>query len=145
MTWWGYAILSAACWGLQYVLLEALLVQVDFASAYSFLSLVNGFLVTALLLVLYPKQNWAPLWENWLTLRLVLFYVLSGTFAYLFNALAISQKNATLASLLEISYPVFIIIFTFIFLRKIHLNTMGFGGALMIIAGCAVVVFSKSQ
>jgi drug/metabolite transporter (DMT)-like permease len=144
MTWWGYALLSAACWGAQYVLMETLFRKVDFAAAFSFLSLANGVLVAAILWVLYPRQNWSRLGESWPVIALVVLYLIFGTGAYLFNALAINQKNATLASLLEISYPLFIILFTAIFFRQIHLDPIGVVGAVLILLGCILVVFNRA-
>ena len=143
MAWWIYALISAACWGAQYVLMETLFRKVDFAAAFSFLSLMNGILVSAILWVLYPRQNWAKLWENWPTVWMIILYLVVGTGAYLFNGLAINEKNATMASLLEISYPLFIILFTLIFLREFHLNAAGLAGAVLILAGCVLVVFSR--
>ena len=145
MTWWGYALLSAACWGIQYVLMETLFRRVDFAAAFSLLSLANGILVAAVLWILYPRQNWWRLGESWSVIGLVLLYLIFGTGAYLFNALAIHQKNATLASLLEISYPLFIILFTALFFREIHLDLVGMIGAMLILLGCVLVVFSRAS
>jgi drug/metabolite transporter (DMT)-like permease len=145
VTWWGYALLSAACWGLQYVLMETLFRRVDFAAAFSFLSLVNGILVSAVLWIFYPRQNWLKLGESWSVIGLVILYLAFGTGAYLFNALAIHQKNATLASLLEISYPLFIILFTALFFRQMHLDLIGLIGAALIFFGCILVVFSRAH
>src|ERR1700741_1485686 len=141
MTWWMYALISAACWGAQYVLMETLFRRVDFAAAFSFLSLANGILVAAILWIFYPRQNWWKLGVIWV----VVLYLVFGTGAYLFNALAINQKNATLASLLEISYPLFIILFTAIFFRQIHLDLIGLTGAALIFIGCVLVVFSRAS
>ena len=135
-------MISAACWGAQYVLMETLFRKVDFAAAFSFLSLANGILVSAILWVLYPRQNWAKLGESWPVIWMMILYLIFGSGAYLLNALAINEKNATMASLLEISYPLFIILFTLIFLHQIHLNAAGLAGAVLILAGCVLVVFS---
>jgi drug/metabolite transporter (DMT)-like permease len=145
MTWWGYALLSAACWGIQYVLMETIFRRVDFAAAFSFLSLANGILVALILWIFYPRQNWWNLGESWSVIGLVLLYLAFGTGAYLFNALAINQKNATLASLLEISYPLFIILFTALFFRQIHLDGIGLAGAALIFLGCILVIFSRAH
>jgi drug/metabolite transporter (DMT)-like permease len=145
MAWWIYALISAVCWGAQYVLTETLFRKVDFAAAFSFLSLANGILVSAILWVLYPRQNWAKLGESWPVIWMIILYLIFGSGAYLFNALAINEKNATMASLLEISYPLFIILFTLIFLHQIHLNAAGFAGAVLILAGCVLVVFSRGD
>jgi drug/metabolite transporter (DMT)-like permease len=145
MTWWGYALLGAACWGVQYLLLEVLFEKVNFAAAATFLGLASGVLIAALMYGLYPQQNWRPLWQSWSILGLVVLYLLAGSGAYLFSTFAIRDKNATVASLLEISYPLFIILFTAVFLRKIHLNALGFLGALLILAGCALVVGTRAD
>ena len=63
----------------------------------------------------------------------------------MFNAYAIRSKDATFASLLEITYPVFIILFTGLFLRKFHLSLVGSIGAAMILAGSAIVVLSQER
>ena len=132
MTWWGYALLSAACWGMQYVLLEVLFVKLEFAAAYSFLSIANGLLVALILFLIHPKQDWSQLAQSWSVIGMITLYLLSGSGAYLFNAYAIRDRNATLASLLEIAYPLFIILFTALFLRRIHLNFGGMVGAFLI-------------
>src|ERR1700760_1716998 len=141
MAWWLYALISAACWGAQYVLMESLFRRVDFAAAFSFLSLANGILVSGILWLLYPRQNWAKLCESWPLIWMVIFYLIFGSGAYLFNALAINEKDATMASLLEISYPLFIILFTLIFLRQLHLNAIGFAGGGAIFAGLGLSLF----
>jgi drug/metabolite transporter (DMT)-like permease len=140
MTWWGYALLSAACWGMQYVLLEILFGKLEFAAAYSFLSIANGLLVALILFVIHPKQDWSQLSQSWPVIGMIALYLLFGSGAY-----AIRDKNATLASLLEIAYPLFIIIFTALFLRKIHLNLAGLLGALLILGGSVLVVASRSK
>jgi drug/metabolite transporter (DMT)-like permease len=145
MTWWSYALLSAACWGMQYLLLEILFGKLEFAAAYSFLSVANGFLVALILFIIHPRQNWGQLAQSWPVVGMIFLYLLFGSGAYLFNAYAIRDKNATLASLLEISYPLFIILFTALFLRKTHLNLAGFAGAFLIVGGSILVVASRSK
>src|SRR5260370_42412408 len=120
MTWWIYALISAACWGAQYVLMDTLFRKVDFAAAFSFLSLANGILVSAILWAIYPRQNWAKLGESWPVIWMMILYLIFGTCTYLLNALAINEKNATMASLLEISYPLIIILLTLFFVHQIH-------------------------
>ena len=115
----------------------------DFAAAFSFLSLAYGVLVAAVMWMLYPRQNWAKLYESWSIVGMIILYLVFGSGAYLFNALAINEKDATMASLLEISYPLFIILFTLIFLRQLHLNVVGLAGAVLILTGCVLVVFSR--
>lgn len=76
---------------------------------------------------------------------MIILYLLFGSGAYLFNAFAIKEKDATMASLLEITYPLFIILFTLIFLGQLHLNAAGLAGAVLILTGCILVVFSRGD
>ena len=50
---------------MQYLLLETLFGRVEFAAAFSFLSLANGVMVASIMFVIYPKQDWSQLWESW--------------------------------------------------------------------------------
>ncbi|MBL8799681.1 MAG: DMT family transporter [Planctomycetia bacterium] len=143
--WWFYALLSAACFGMQYVLLEVLFRKMEFAASYTFLTLANALVLAGIMFALYPEQNWTQLWQGWSVAGLLGVYVLCGSGAYLFNALAIRDKDATHASLLEITYPAFIILLTALFLHRIHLNLLGFLGAALIIGGAALVLYSQGE
>jgi drug/metabolite transporter (DMT)-like permease len=79
MSWWGYALLSASCWGTQYVLLEILFRRLPFAAAYSFLSLANGILVALVLFLIYPKQDWTQLWQEKRILGMMMLYLIFGS------------------------------------------------------------------
>lgn len=53
--------------------------------------------------------------------------------------MAIGGKNATLASLIEISYPFFVALFVWLFFREAQLNFPTLAGGLMILGGVVVV------
>jgi drug/metabolite transporter (DMT)-like permease len=57
--------------------------------------------------------------------------------------MAIGEKNATLASLIEISYPFFVAIFAWAFFRETHFTWPTVFGGLLILGGVAVVFFSN--
>ena len=52
---------------------------------------------------------------------------------------AIGEKNATLASLIEISYPFFVALFAWLFFREAQFNIAAMAGGLLIIAGVFTV------
>lgn len=54
--------------------------------------------------------------------------------------MAIQQKNATYASIIEISYPVFVCFFSWLLFRDIQLNWNIALGALLIFCGSALVL-----
>lgn len=52
---------------------------------------------------------------------------------------AIQQKNATYASIIEISYPLFVFLFSWALFREVHLTWNVAIGGLLIFAGSALV------
>lgn len=59
--------------------------------------------------------------------------------------LAIEAKNATIASLIEISYPFFVALFAWIFFREAQLNAPTVVGGLLILAGVLVIYLSNRE
>lgn len=60
-----------------------------------------------------------------------------------FVYLAISSMNATLASLIEITYPVFVAFFSYLFFRQAHLSVSVMLGGLMVIAGAGLIIYNN--
>jgi drug/metabolite transporter (DMT)-like permease len=54
-------------------------------------------------------------------------------------ALSVKAKNATLAGLIEICYPVFIAIFSFILFKESHVTSSVLVGGLLIFAGIGII------
>jgi drug/metabolite transporter (DMT)-like permease len=52
---------------------------------------------------------------------------------------AIQQKNATYASIIEISYPLFVCLFSWALFREVHMSWTTALGGLLIFAGSALV------
>ena len=69
--------------------------------------------------------------------------MISSTVGTLLIYLAIGEKNATLASLIEISYPLFVALFAWLFFRQVHLNAMTLVGAGLILGGVAIVFLAN--
>ncbi len=57
--------------------------------------------------------------------------------------LAIGDKNATLASLIEISYPVFVVLFAWLLFREAHLNVSVLAGAALVFAGVTLIILNN--
>ncbi len=60
-----------------------------------------------------------------------------------FVFMAISSKNATLASLIEITYPVFVAFFSYVLFKQLHVNTSVIIGGLLIIAGAGLIIYNN--
>ena len=69
--------------------------------------------------------------------------MLTGTAGTVLIYLSIGSKNASLASLLEISYPAFVILFAYLLFRQVHVNAAAILGGLMTLLGAVLIIYSN--
>lgn len=69
-----------------------------------------------------------------------LFSLVSASLGAWMTYLAVEAKNASLASMIEISYPLFVVVFTWIFFKEIQLGGMTFLGGILVIAGVFLII-----
>jgi drug/metabolite transporter (DMT)-like permease len=62
--------------------------------------------------------------------------VVTGQFLILTS---ISEKNATLSSMVEITYPIFVALFSWLLFRQFHLSWTSIIGGLMIMSGVFLI------
>lgn len=139
--WLYYAFAATVFWGMNCAFLEkllekgfpvSLLMALESCMALPFffgLSYLRGTV----------KEGFTMLKDN--TDLLYLLFAVSGSFLaatfFIFNS--IQAKNATLAGLIEVSYPIFTILFTWLFFKQFHLNAYSAAGGVLIIVGIAVI------
>ena len=80
-----------------------------------------------------------PMTEQWM-ISVLGFTSLAGA---VFVFLAIGSKNATLASLIEITYPVFVALFSYLMFRHVHINASVVLGGLLVIAGAGLIIYNN--
>jgi len=140
--WYVTAIGAALVWGIHYPLIDHALKK---------LSLFSVLLLTVLpLLLVLPffSQDIAHDWKTFQTLpgydKLAILCIgLTSVLASVLLFLSIGNKNATLASLIEITYPAFVVLFAFVLFRQMHLNASIAVGGLMIMAGAALIIVNS--
>ena len=57
--------------------------------------------------------------------------------------ISINNKNATLASLIEITYPLFVVMFSYLLFKQLHVNISVIIGGVMIIAGAGLIIYNN--
>ena len=140
--WYLPAIGAALVWGLHYPLIEFALRRV---------SLTTVVLLTALPMALVALAFPARLVTDWHLLRAlpsgerlmisaIAFTSLAGT---VLLYLAVRGRNATLASLIEISYPAFVVVFAWLLFREWHLNAGVLLGAALVFAGTTLIIMNS--
>ncbi len=142
LPWYVTALGAAIVWGVHYPLLDHALKRLSLFTVL-FLTVLPMLLAAPFFystlsadLGVWQKLEWSERW----TILLIPFTSLAGALL-LFQA--ISDKNATLASLIEISYPVFVALFAWLLFRQVHFNASVLVGALLVFAGVAVIILNN--
>ena len=142
LPWYVAAFAAAVIWGLHYPLLDHALKRISLISV-----LLLSALPIMLIALVFHRQIAAdvaivralPLNEQWSILGIAL----TGSAASVLLLMSIRAKNATLASLIEISYPLFVALFAYVLFRESALNSGVLLGAVLIFSGVAVIIFSS--
>jgi len=136
---------ASVLWGFGYALSERV-VKDDLPT--SFFVLTQGIIgvILYLAICLYfgtIKTGVEALQSNpkiWLNLGLVAFSTTLGIF---FIYMAIVGKNASMANMIEITYPVFTIIFAWLLFRDVQVNWTTALGGLLIFSGVGLIYWKS--
>ena len=140
MPWYGFALTAAVVWGLHYILIDRALTTISPITAYWMptLIMVLGLPFFSDTLIKDFKAVYVADWTVQLSVAIIAF---TSFIASMSLYKAIQLHNPVHASLIEMSYPVFIVIFSYLILKENHfdLPTMIGGGLMM--SGAAVIVY----
>lgn len=138
LPWYLAALAAAIVWGIHYPLVDHALKKLSLPGVLLLTAL--PILLLSLLTLRHLQNDLAVLQTASASERLVLLAPaltsLAGS-ALLFAA--IGSKNATLASLIEISYPAFVALFAWLLFREVHLNTSALLGGALVIGGVVLI------
>ncbi len=138
--WIVFALLASILWGLTYVIQEYLFRHI---AVTTYLTLIS-FFTTIFVGIAGIKQK--SLFSNLKTISLskeLLAWVFLAITVYigaeLCIAFSIQNKNATLAGLIEISYPLFIAFFALLLFKQDHFTLSTAIGGFLIVSGVAII------
>ncbi len=139
--WIIYALGASVLWGLTYVLNE---------QVYKKISVVTWIAITALavfiatILMAFFSNNLKPDLLSLASSKRLLFYEIGSIVTLLIAELcigaSIAGKNATVAALVEVSYPLFVALFSYILFRN-HVSWPTIIGGIIIFVGIFVVYY----
>ena len=142
LPWYVAALGAAVTWGIYYPLVDMALKRISLFSVI-LLSMIPVLLAMPLFLKVVADDietvKTLPASEQWIIASLGLI----GLFGEVMVYMAISGKNATLASLIEMTYPVFVVLFAYIFYRQMHVTTSVFIGGLMVLMGAGLIIYNN--
>jgi len=140
--WLIYALGAAILWGLSYALSEELLQRRGVPA--SFLIFMEALVAIPLYIILVQslggfKAGIVATFSDTKTLFMVIVMGVCFMVGNFLIMLSVTEKNATLTSFIEISYPLFTVFFVWLLLGKFDLNLYSALGALLIISGVGVM------
>lgn len=140
--WIILALGASLFWGLTYVFNEQVYKHISVTTSLALASMV--IFVFSLLISIF-SNNFSHDISAILSSRKLLMYVILGIItlliAELFIGFSIVAKNATIAGLIEISYPIFIALFSYLLFKNNHLTFSSMIGGLLIFSGIFVIYF----
>jgi drug/metabolite transporter (DMT)-like permease len=139
--WFVYSISAAAVWGFDYFLLERLYQQKLSPLFLLSLQMFFGALCIGVLSLISGRtqESAAIVWADRNLTIFTLGAIAAFGVANLLIALAIREGSAVIAALVEITYPLFIILFSAVLVGKTGLNPGTGLGAALVLAGISVI------
>lgn len=143
--WIAYALGASVMWGLSYSISGWLYSRGLSAIVFYFLSVLLGLLASGTYLLLSSRigliaSDLRLIKGEWLWLGLSLMAVAIGNLCV---CLAIEAKNATMAALIEASYPIFVALLAWLFFNQMHLTWLSIVGGALIIGGVFLVAIAR--
>lgn len=140
--WLLFALTASLLWGLNYVLTEKILHNLSFATLLALEMLIGSIFFSVLSYCTTFKQDiYILLTQPYIRFLLYLeigVVILASSFI----AYSIQIKNATLAGIIELIYPVFIILFTWLLFGENHINFPVIIGGILIFLGALCISLS---
>lgn len=141
MMWLIYAISASVVWGLDYALGEKIFRSKIAPTTLLFFQLLFGIIAFLIIGIRNSqlKQDVSILMANTQTLGWVLVALLTFNAGNLLIFLSIQSKNATIAGLIELSYPIFTVLFSWLLFNENHLTPSLIIGSLFIFIGVFII------
>lgn len=143
--WLVLALSASALWGIAYTLHEQVYKHVSVLTSLTISYAVATIgLVVALITTKAYQNDLVAIFGSKQVMLLIGAEALVSTLAALLIGLSIQGRDATIAGLVEMSYPLFIVIFTYFLFREEHLTwSVAIGGAFIFIGIAVIYIFNK--
>ncbi|TAL34077.1 MAG: hypothetical protein EPN97_08625 [Alphaproteobacteria bacterium] len=140
--WFIYAVAASILWGMSYAMLDQLLKKLSFASIIVTSAVASMVFAVGLGIV---NKNFSADWEVLKTAgretKLLAASIVIYIAANLFIMASINAKNATMAAMIEITYPLFTALFAWMFFREVQVSAGTLAGAALILAGVTCIYY----
>lgn len=142
--WIIFALSASLFWGLSYVLNEEIYKKI---SVFSSIGIMSFFIFILSLGIAYLNGSLKLDLMTITSSKKLMYYLLAGIFALMiaevFIGFSIVAKNATIAGLIEISYPIFIALFSYILFKNTITPPTMLGATIIFIGVFVIYYFNK--
>lgn len=142
--WFIFSLAAAVLWGLTYVLNEQILKHISVPSSIAIFCFFTSFIMIGYSFLNHTLEIdiYKIIHSQKLTF-LIISSIISFALAEIMIGSAIQGKNATLASLIEISYPFFTVLFSYLLFKEIRMSLSIFVGGGLILTGAFLIFYFK--
>lgn len=137
-----YALIASILWGFDYSIAGKMFEKISIYTV-----LFSQFIIGAIIMMILGyadiKKDMPVLAHNNIFTWVFVFCCIVFNAAMIFIAQSIKVSNATLAGLIEISYPLFIILCSYIFFGDNHITPSIIIGGVLIFSGVAIISLNK--
>ena len=137
--WLTYALLAAILWGFNYSLSEKLLHYMAPATLLAIEMAIGALFFGTLSYFTTAKRDFTVLANDPLVFWLTILEVIVILLANYFIVNSIFFKNATLAGIIELIYPLFTIFFSWFLFNTNHVNSSVVIGGFLIFVGVLII------
>lgn len=137
--WFIFAITAAVFWGINYSLAEKIGERISLISLLAMEMALGTILVGIYAYFTTLKTDLNALWADPTLMKLTVVEITIVMLANVAIVLSIQSKNATTAGLIELSYPLFTMLFTWLLFHQHHLNLATIVGSVLIGLGVVCV------
>ncbi|WP_454784536.1 DMT family transporter [Legionella sp. WA2024007413] len=140
--WFTFALFAAILWGFNYALAEKILNSISPITLLALEMTIGAILFTVISFFTTMKRDIQILTTDSGLLLLTGAEIAIVLIASYFIATSITLKNATIAGIVELTYPIFTIIFTWFLFNQVHVNFSVILGGFLIFIGVLVIGFA---
>ncbi len=142
LPWYVTALGAATIWGIHYPLVDNALKRISPVGVLM-LTAIPVLLVSALFYRHLAADYLVIKGMDWSSKLLVIALGATSIVGTVLLYMSINSRNATLASLIEISYPVFVVLFSYLLFRQVHVTPSVVAGGLLVFAGVALIILNN--
>lgn len=137
-----YALIASILWGFDYAIAGKMFEKISIYTVL-FFQFIVGSIIMLILGYADIKKDLPLLFHNNKFTWLFILCLIIFNMAMIFIAKSIKVSNATMAGLIEISYPLFIILFSYFLFRDNHITPSIIISGVLIFSGVIIISLAK--